>query len=83
MGSDKYIYKYGLRLKADKEDKYCVIRTHAVTEDGDTSGSVVKDKTAAKDGADWYYYVKDRQIKMYTDSKDLPESLKKWKKDLV
>lgn len=146
LGSDKYIYKYGLRLKADEEDKYCVIRTHKVHEDGNiwvdekgevitghtsdeyvevfkrdltyyrttatltsdkngkngdgehvkyygtlkdciflinTSGSVVKNKTAAKDGADWYFYVKDRQIMMYTDSKDLPESLKKWKEDLI
>lgn len=36
-----------------------------------TSGAIVKDKTAAKDGYDWYYYVDNKQIKMYTDSKDL------------
>lgn len=36
-----------------------------------TSGTIVKDKKAAKDGYDWYYYVEDKNIKMYTDSKDL------------
>lgn len=40
-----------------------------------TSGAIVKNKTAAKDGYDWYYYVKDKKIKMYTDNKDLsPDS---------
>ncbi len=33
-----------------------------------TSGSIVKDKKAAKDGYDWYYYVEDKEVKMYTDN---------------
>lgn len=63
----------------------------------DTSGRIIKDKAAAKDGYDWYYYVEDKQIKMYTDSKELsPETkdapvtdalghvLKKdWKKETI
>ena len=36
-----------------------------------TSGKIVEDKKAAKDGYDWYYYVEDKVVKMYTDSKDL------------
>ena len=36
-----------------------------------TSGTIVKNKTAAKDGADWYFYVDDKQIKMYTNNKNL------------
>jgi len=41
----------------------------------DTAGNIVKNKTAAKDGYDWYYYVKDKQVKMYTDNKNLsPDS---------
>ncbi len=41
----------------------------------DPSGRIVKNKTAAKDGYDWYYYVEDKQIKMYTNSKELsPDS---------
>ncbi len=43
-----------------------------------TSGAIVKNKTAAKDGNDWYFYVDEKVIKMYTnnntlnDSKDYP-----------
>lgn len=36
-----------------------------------TSGLIVKNKTAVKDGYDWYYYVDDKNVRMYTDSKDL------------
>ena len=36
-----------------------------------TSGSIVKNKTAAKDGNDWYYYVDEKVIKMYTNNKTL------------
>lgn len=63
----------------------------------DTSGRIIKDKTGAKDGYGWYYYVDDKQIKMYTDDKELsPDSkdapvtdalgqeLKKdWKKETI
>lgn len=42
-----------------------------------TSGQIVKNKTAAKDGYDWYYYVEDKNIKMYTDNKDLNADAKK------
>ena len=44
-----------------------------------TSGTIVKSKTAAKDGDEWYFYVNDKQIKMYTNNKNLPDSLKNWK----
>ena len=30
-----------------------------------TSGTIVKNKTAAKDGNDWYFYVDNKVIKMY------------------
>ena len=54
-----------------------------------TSGAIVKNKTAAKDGNDWYFYVDEKVIKMYTnnntlnDSKDYPNDnltalKKKW-----
>lgn len=36
-----------------------------------TSGSIVKNKTAARDGDDWYFYVDEYQLKMYTNNKDL------------
>ena len=45
-----------------------------------TSGAIVKNKTAAKDGNDWYFYVDEKVIKMYTnnntlnDSKDYPNA---------
>ncbi len=113
----KYVYKYGLRLKASSDDKYLVVfaqgdtadstarvakidsqelrdlagDTGATNKDGDsvtylglkgeswnggfklltTSGTIVKNKTAAKDGADWYFYVDDYKIKMYSNTKTL------------
>ena len=45
-----------------------------------TSGTIVKNKTSAKDGNDWYFYVDEKVIKMYTnnntlnDSKDYPNA---------
>ena len=36
-----------------------------------TSGAIVKNKTAAKDGDDWYFYVDDKNIAMYTNNKTL------------
>ncbi len=36
-----------------------------------TSGAVQKNKTAAKDGDDWYFYVEDREVMLYTNSKNL------------
>lgn len=36
-----------------------------------TSGTIVKDKSAAKDGNDWYYYVDGKNVRMYTSSKTL------------
>ena len=36
-----------------------------------TSGSIVKNKTAAKDGNDWYFYVEKQNIKMYVNNKTL------------
>ncbi len=113
---DKYVYKHGLRLKADSDEKYIVVYASGDTgddtaevyeidssklrglysenavgenDDGDTikfvgtmhknyklistSGSIVENKSAAKDGDDWYFYVDDEQIKMYTNDKDLDD----------
>ena len=36
-----------------------------------TSGNVQKNKTAAKDGNDWYFYVSDYNAKLYTNNKSL------------
>lgn len=36
-----------------------------------TSGRIVEDKQAVQDGYDWYYYVDDKEVKMYTDNKVL------------
>jgi len=36
-----------------------------------TSGTIVKSKTAAKDGDDWYFYVDNKVIRMYTNNKTL------------
>ena len=36
-----------------------------------SSGTIVKNKTAAKDGNDWYYYVKDKVVRMYTNNNTL------------
>ena len=36
-----------------------------------SSGTIVKNKTAAKDGNDWYYYVDNKVIKMYTTNNTL------------
>ena len=44
-----------------------------------TSGSIVKNKTAARDGDDWYFYVDDKEIRMYTNNKTLPDEFKNWK----
>lgn len=128
VDNNKYIYMYGCRIKADRNDKYQVVEvldengstsgdltinasTAKVTKiksyelrtgsysrstslknsdneyvkyvstaafDGcwlvNTSGAVVKSKTAAKDGDDWYFYVNEREIKMYTNNKTLKKT---------
>ncbi len=118
IDDEKYIYKNGLKMKADSDEKYIVVvatgdtgdagayvedldssdlRALAVdagqNKDGDTvkavlsvnanekwagyfylvntSGAIVKNKTAAKDGDDWYFYVDDKDIVMYTNNKTL------------
>ena len=38
-----------------------------------TSGSIQKNKTAAKDGDDWYFYVEDRDVKLYANNKNLDD----------
>ncbi len=38
-----------------------------------TSGNVQKSKVAAKDGDDWYFYVKNRAVKLYTNNKNLDD----------
>ncbi|MCI6886352.1 MAG: hypothetical protein MR868_03745 [Lachnospiraceae bacterium] len=116
IDDEKYIYKYGKKMKADNDEKYIVVYATGDTADKDavvneidskdlraayeeagtnkdgdtvkyvgtvgttwgkdyylvnTSGSIIKNKTAAKDGDDWYFYVDDKQIKMYTNNKTL------------
>ena len=122
----KYIYKFGMKVKADSDDKYIVVyadgdtgasdvtvhkidtaalRRDAVergqNKDGDTvyaygtlgslvsgkassnyyllntSGTIVKNKTSAKDGNDWYFYVEKSAIKMYTNNNTLSVDSKK------
>ena len=36
-----------------------------------TAGNVQKNKTAAKDGNDWYFYVSNYNAKLYTNNKSL------------
>ncbi|RHS91039.1 hypothetical protein [Clostridium sp. AM42-4] len=110
----KYIYKFGMKVKADSDDKYIVVyakgdtgststgevhkidtsvlRSQYSTEAGqnkdddtvsyvgslpsdyylvNTSGTIVKNKTSAKDGNDWYFYVEKNVIKMYTNNNTL------------
>lgn len=116
IDDSKYIYKYGLKMKADSDDKYKIVyatddaasgtavveeidsaylRSNSLpadqkNKDGDTikyfgtlgsdyylvntSGSIIKNKTAAKDGDEWYFYVDDKNIKMYTNNKTLTVS---------
>ena len=38
-----------------------------------TSGNIQKSKVAAKDGDDWYFYVKDRAVKLYANNKNLDD----------
>ncbi len=126
VDDNKYIYKFGCRIKAGSDDKYQVVAVvpntgnatdiHArgvwvekfdsadlksvaggtFTNDKDetvnyldvsvlqnnlgngiklylvnTSGNVQKSKVAAKDGDDWYFYVKNRAVKLYTNNKNL------------
>ena len=46
-----------------------------------TSGAIVKNKTAAKDGNDWYFYVEKSAIKMYTNNNTLTGGVEDLKKD--
>ncbi|MEW4411221.1 argininosuccinate lyase [Clostridium sp. AN503] len=119
LDDGKYIYKFGMKMKAGSDDKYKIVYATGDTgddsaiveeidsaklrrmseeavnknKDGDTikytgtlnsdfylvntSGSVIKNKTAAKDGDDWYFYVDEKQIKMYTNNKTLTADTKK------
>ena len=130
IDDSKYIYKFGMKLKAGSDDKYIVVyadgdtgasdvtvhkidtaalRRDAVergqNKDGDTvyaygtlgslvsgkassnyyllntSGTIVKNKTAAKDGNDWYFYVDNKVIKMYTNNNTLTGDVENLKKD--
>ena len=130
IDDSKYIYKFGMKLKAGSDDKYIVVyadgdtgasdvtvhkidtaalRRDAVergqNKDGDTvyaygtlgslvsgkassnyyllntSGTIVKNKTAAKDGNDWYFYVDNKVIKMYTNNTTLTGGVEDLKKD--
>ena len=130
IDDSKYIYKFGMKLKAGSDDKYIVVyadgdtgasdvtvhkidtaalRRDAVergqNKDGDTvyaygtlgslvsgkassnyyllntSGTIVKNKTAAKDGNDWYFYVDEKVIKMYTNNNTLTGGVEDLKKD--
>ena len=124
IDDNKYIYKNGLKMKADSDEKYIVVYATGDTgandayvedldssdlrklavdagqnKDGDTvkavlsdkanskwdsnfylvntSGAIVKNKTAAKDGDDWYFYVDDKDIVMYTNNKTLKDDADK------
>ena len=116
---NKYIYKYGKKIKADSDDKYEVVAVAGSADTGsdlpgakvaeidssdlrsdiadnatyknkdddtvrfaiyeedrdfylvNTTGTIIKNKTAAKDGDDWYFYVQDKYIRMYANSKTL------------
>ena len=115
IDDDKYIYRFGAKVKADSDDKYRVvyadgdisddatvftldsedIRKNAVkmgvNKDSETvkivgevgkawpknyklvntSGAIVDTKNGAKDGDDWYFYVDDEQIVMYSNNNTL------------
>ena len=117
IDNQKYIYKYGKKVKADSDDKYKVVtvvgafdtgadipgaaviehdsadlrkeatnkylnkddetvRFALYSEDGqsflvNSAGNIIKNKTAAKDGNDWYFFVDDKNIRMYANSKSL------------
>ena len=118
IDDNKYVYKYGLKLKASTDDKYRVVyavgdtgngsavvttvdsadlrsgtlATAGVNKDGETvyfvgstnkhtwdtgykllntSGAIVDTKSAAKDGADWYFYVNKKNIVAYVNNKTL------------
>ena len=131
LDDNKYIYKFGCRIKAGSDDKYQIAfvvpglnnatdihgrgvwvdkydsawlksmvnkdftndkdesvsmvqfsRIHAKDDKGkdifipylvNTSGNVQKSKVAAKDGDDWYFYVKDKQVVLYTNNKNLDD----------
>ncbi len=126
LDDNKYIYKFGCRIKAGSDDKYQVVAVHpgyknatdihgfgvwvnkidsailkasvtkTITNDKNesvtmvqipkaqsdkepkwylvnTSGNVQKSKVAAKDGDDWYFYVKDREVLLYTNNKNLDD----------
>jgi glucan-binding YG repeat protein len=51
-----------------------------------TSGNIQKSKVAAKDGDDWYFYVKNREVKLYSNNKNLniygTDKAEKWE-DIV
>jgi len=47
-----------------------------------------KSKVAAKDGDDWYFYVKDREVLLYTnnknlDDKDTENKTEKWEDYII
>ena len=45
-----------------------------------TSGTIVKNKTAAKDGDDWYFYLNDKRIVAYTNTKTIKDTeVEDWK----
>ena len=141
LDDNKYIYKFGCRIKAGSDDKYQVVevvpgRNNATDIHGsmvwvnkldsawlktlagknftndknesvtmlripkaqaedeskwylvNTSGNVQKSKVAAKDGDDWYFYVKDREVLLYTnnknlDDKDTENKTEKWEDYII
>ena len=123
---NKYIYRYGQKMKADSDEKYIVIyadadygdaeavvkelesadlrklKVDAVDKNKDdetvsyvgaedarwgenyylvnTSGNIQKNKTAAKDGDDWYFYLNDKRIVAYTNTKTIKDTeVEDWK----
>ena len=41
-----------------------------------TTGNIQKNKVAAKDGDEWYFYVKDRKVQLYSNNKNLKQNPK-------
>jgi len=71
--------EYGLTIDSDTNKAKDTVRAIVDFTGADylvnTSGAISKKKTAAKDGDDWYFYVKsDKTIAQYTNNKDLKET---------
>ncbi len=77
-------------VKVFENDDNESVRANVTQDNGyylvNTSGAIQKNKTAAKDGDDWFFYVDESEVKLYTNSKNLDarddDTQENWK-DLV